>query len=333
MRNFDSLSVGAKVLLLLAATGGNNDATSSHHRITVFIMPDFSEKKPYLLQYRRRFMLVLGILLLAEILFHLLWLPWLSQSWLFSVGGLAELTVLSIIVLMFWGVQREPLPDAAYNWLTCGLSLWLVSAVADIMDEVVEQPRWLSAFGEDLMRVFGMALVAGGVFSLMRHARRVHQQLQSLANTDELTGLCNRRQFNRLGASMQPAGMGLLLLDLDHFKAVNDTYGHSVGDEVLRELGRILARQCPPGGVAARLGGEEFAVLLPDMPDGRLLDLAEAVRLAVAGMQVRPELQLTTSVGAGRLRLGETLEQLQQRTDRALYRAKALGRNRSEWAD
>ena len=271
-------------------------------------MPDFSEKKPYLLQYRRRFMLVLGILLLAEILFHLLWLPWLSQSWLFSVGGLAELTVLSIIVLMFWGVQREPLPDAAYNWLTCGLSLWLVSAVADIMDEVVEQPRWLSAFGEDLMRVFGMALVAGGVFSLMRHARRVHQQLQSLANTDELTGLCNRRQFNRLGASMQPAGMGLLLLDLDHFKAVNDTYGHS-------------------------LGGEEFAVLLPDMPDGRLLDLAEAVRLAVAGMQVRPELQLTTSVGAGRLRLGETLEQLQQRTDRALYRAKALGRNRSEWAD
>jgi len=308
VRNFDSLSVGAKVLLLLAATGGNNDATSSHHRITVFIMPDFSEKKPYLLQYRRRFMLVLGILLLAEILFHLLWLPWLSQSWLFSVGGLAELTVLSIIVLMFWGVQREPLPDAAYNWLTCGLSLWLVSAVADIMDEVVEQPRWLSAFGEDLMRVFGMALVAGGVFSLMRHARRVHQQLQSLANTDELTGLCNRRQFNRLGASMQPAGMGLLLLDLDHFKAVNDTYGHSVGDEVLR-------------------------VLLPDMPDGRLLDLAEAVRLAVAGMQVRPELQLTTSVGAGRLRLGETLEQLQQRTDRALYRAKALGRNRSEWAD
>lgn len=321
------------MLLLLAASEGNGDATDSNHRITVFIMPDFSEKKPYLLQHRRRFMLVLGILLLAEILFHLLWLPWLPQSWLFSVGGLAELTVLAIIVLMFWGAQREPLPDAAYNWLTCGLSLWLVSAVADIMDEVVEQPRWLSAFGEDLMRVFGMVLVAGGVFSLMRHARRVHQQLQSLANTDELTGLFNRRHFNRLGADMQRHGLALLLLDLDHFKQVNDTFGHSVGDEVLQELGRILSLHCPPGGYPARLGGEEFAVLLPAMTAGRLHDLAEQIRLAVAAMCIKPGVRLTTSVGMGCLRSGETLEQLQQRTDRALYRAKALGRNRSEWAD
>ena len=278
-------------------------------------------------------MLMLVVLLLLEVAFHLLWLPKLPEIWLFSVGGVAELTVLLIIIVMLWGVQRNELSGTAYNWLTSGLSLWLVSAVADVMDEVVRQPRWLSAFGEDLMRVFGMALVACGVFSLMRHARRVHQQLNSLANTDELTGLCNRRHFNLLGADMQPAGLGLLLLDLDHFKSVNDTYGHSVGDAALRELGRILALQCPPGGVAARLGGEEFAVLLPDMPDGRLQDIAEQIRLAVAAMRVNGSLQLTTSVGAGRLRLGETLEQLQQRTDRALYRAKEMGRNRTEWAD
>lgn len=296
-------------------------------------MPDFSDKRPYLLQHRRTFTLTLGVLLLAEVACHLLWLPWLPKSWLFSIGGLAELMVLVIILLMFWGVQREPLPDTAYNWLTSGLSLWLVSAVADLMDEVVQQPRWLSAFGEDLMRVCGMALVAIGVFRLMRHARRVHLQLNVLAHTDELTGLCNRRHFNRLGEAMQAQGMGLLLLDLDHFKAVNDTFGHSVGDEVLRELGRILAIQCPPEGIAARLGGEEFAVLLPDMPDGRLQDIAEQIRLAVAAVHVNDSLQLTTSVGVGRLRLGETLEQLQQRTDRALYRAKALGRNRCEWAD
>ena len=296
-------------------------------------MPEFPAKKPYLHQHRRRFMLMLAVLLLLEVAFHLLWLPALPTIWLFSIGGIAELTVLLIIVVMLWGVQRNELSGTAYNWLTSGLSLWLVSAVADVMDEVVQQPRWLSAFGEDLMRVFGMALVACGVFSLMRHARRVHQQLNSLANTDELTGLCNRRHFNLLGADMQPAGIGLLLLDLDHFKSVNDTYGHSVGDAALRELGRILALQCPPEGVAARLGGEEFAVLLPDMPDGRLQDIAEQIRLAVAAMRVNGSLQLTTSVGVGRLRLGETLEQLQQRTDRALYRAKEMGRNRIEWAD
>lgn len=296
-------------------------------------MPEFTEKKPYLLLQRRHFMLVLGILLLLEILFHLLWLPRLAEVWLFSLGGIAELTVLSIIVLMFWGVQREPLPDTVYHWLTAGLSLWMVSAVADVMDEVVQQPRWLSAFGEDLMRVCGMALVAIGVFRLMRHARRVHLQLNVLAHTDELTGLCNRRHFNGLGMAMQGQGMGLILLDLDHFKAVNDTYGHSVGDQVLRELGRILAAMCPPDGIAARLGGEEFAVLLPDMADAGLQQLAEQIRQAVAAMRVNDSVQLTTSLGIGRLRHGETLEQLQQRTDRALYRAKALGRNRSEWAD
>jgi len=296
-------------------------------------MPEFFEKKPYLLQHRRRFILMLAALLLAEVVCHLLWLPALPQVWLFSIGGLAELTVLSIIVLMFWGVQREPLPDAAYNWLTCGLSLWLVSAVADVMDEVVEQPRWLSAFGEDLMRVCGMLLVAIGVFRLMRHARRVHQQLNVLAHTDDLTGLCNRRHFNAIGAAMQDQGMGLLLLDLDHFKAVNDTFGHSVGDQVLRQLGKLLLARCPPDGVVARLGGEEFAVLLPDMPPGRLQDMAEQIRLAVAGLQAVPGVQLTTSIGVGHWRLGETLEQLQQRTDRALYRAKALGRDRCELAD
>lgn len=296
-------------------------------------MPEFTEEKPYLLLHRRPFIFVLGTLLLAEIAFHLLWLPLLPQSWLFSIGGVAELTVLAIIVLMFWGVQREPLPDAAYNWLSCGLSLWLVSAVADIMDEVVEQPRWLSAFGEDLLRLLGMILVAVGVFRLMRHARRVHLQLNTLANTDELTGLFNRRHFNRLGAGMQRQGLALLLLDLDHFKQVNDTYGHSVGDQVLRELGRILSLHCPQGGYPARLGGEEFAVLLPAMTAGRLYDLAEHIRLAVAAMRIEPSVQLTTSVGMGCLHSGETLEQLQQRTDRALYRAKALGRNRSEWAD
>jgi len=129
-------------------------------------MPEFPAKKPYLHQHRRRFMLMLTVLLLLEVAFHLLWLPALPTIWLFSIGGIAELTVLLIIVVMLWGVQRDELSATSYNWLTSGLSLWLVSAVADVMDEVVQQPRWLSAFGEDLMRVFGMALVACGVFSL-----------------------------------------------------------------------------------------------------------------------------------------------------------------------
>jgi diguanylate cyclase (GGDEF)-like protein len=296
-------------------------------------MPDLPLFTPSPLRHRLPFLVAMAVLLLAEVAVHLLFLPMLPRSWLFSLGGLAELMVLLIIAIMLWGVQREPLPQPAYGWLTAGLCLWLVSAVADVMDEIVIQPRWLSAFGEDLMRVAGMAMVAAGVFRLMRHARRVHAQLNSLAHTDELTGLHNRRHFNQLSARLHAGGISLILLDLDHFKAVNDTFGHSVGDQVLRELGRLLILHCPDGGYAARLGGEEFAILLRPCSDERLYALGEGIRQAVADMRINGIVQLTTSLGIGQLRAGETTEQLQQRTDRALYRAKALGRDRTEWAD
>jgi len=201
----------------------------------------------------------------------------------------------------------------------------------------------LSATGLWVVHAFNVAVVFAMAAYTARYyygtVRRAEHQLVALASTDPLTGLSNRRNLidRAEQALQQPRHAGqptaLVIADIDHFKHINDAYGHLQGDAAIQLTARVCRGELRVTDVAARLGGEEFAVLLPDMPDGRLLDLAEAIRLAVAGMQVRAELQLTTSVGAGRLRLGETLEQLQQRTDRALYRAKALGRNRSEWAD
>lgn len=278
---------------------------------------------------RRRYFLALLLTLVLLALAHIWLLPPITDGRLFGTGGLAELLVLFIVLATLLFTQMVTLPRHTYLLLTIGFSLWVVSALIDVMDEVRVQPLWLSAYGEDLLRVIGMALAATGFYLLLGHTAKAHGELDRLAHFDPLTELGNRRYFAQMAASMA-GGLSLLLLDLDHFKQVNDSLGHSVGDEVLKAVGQILARQCPDGH-AVRLGGEEFAVLLPKLDDLALRRYADNVRQAVAqGMAHRAA--LTVSIGAGSQVLGEDLDTLLRRTDRALYRAKAQGRNRVELA-
>jgi diguanylate cyclase (GGDEF)-like protein len=235
---------------------------------------------------------------------------------------------------MLWGVQRNELSGTAYNWLTSGLSLWLVSAVADVMDEVVQQPRWLSAFGEDLMRVFGMALVACGVFSLMRHARRVHQQLNSLANTDELTGLMTRAGVRRALASAQAKArrnqtmLAVLFIDLDDFKPVNDRFGHAVGDRVLVAVAERLQASLRESDLLARLGGDEFLVIAEDI--GEPLVAAELARKMKAALTEGFEFEAQTlrvraSIGVALYPSDGEGDALVELADAAMYDAKRGG--------
>ena len=156
------------------------------------------------------------------------------------------------------------------------------------------------------------------------------------ARTDELTGVYNRRHFAEIVAealATDAAGSGLLLLDADHFKQVNDVYGHVVGDAVLVELARRLQAELGPEDCLARWGGEEFAVLLRGVAsDPELDDRAERLRAAVA---LRPvvaagaSVGLTISVGAARSGAElDTLDALVEAADRCLYTAKRAGRNR-----
>ena len=167
----------------------------------------------------------------------------------------------------------------------------------------------------------------------LRLARGVAEQR---ARTDELTGTFNRRHFAEIVAdalASDPAGCGLLLLDADHFKQVNDLHGHVVGDAVLVELVHRLEAELDPEDCLARWGGEEFAVLLRGVRSDEELDArAQRLRAAVAlrpvvaaGVSVR----LTVSIGATRSG-GElpTLDALVEAADRYLYSAKGLGRNR-----
>jgi diguanylate cyclase (GGDEF)-like protein len=167
---------------------------------------------------------------------------------------------------------------------------------------------------------------------------RAHaEQLRLLANTDPLTGILNRRiffdgaeeLFARPGAA---ATAGVLMLDIDHFKSVNDTHGHRAGDLVLIEFARRCEALIPKGGRFARLGGEEFAVLISAVDRPAIMSLAEDIRLAVSGQSFEIDertLTLSVSVGATAGLPGEeSFGTAIQRADRALYQAKHGGRNR-----
>lgn len=163
-------------------------------------------------------------------------------------------------------------------------------------------------------------------------------ELQKLAATDELTHAYNRRQFLELGeteirrAIRFEHPLALALLDIDHFKLVNDTYGHPIGDEVLIALVQICRAHIREVDLFARLGGEEFVLLLPETELAQAMQVAERLRAAIAATPIETcagSITITVSLGVVTLLADDTtLAMLLGRVDRALYAAKQLGRNR-----
>ncbi len=161
----------------------------------------------------------------------------------------------------------------------------------------------------------------------------------SMALTDPLTGLYNRRylevHLQKLLNTNETRRkkLGLLMLDIDHFKIVNDTYGHNVGDEVLKEYSQRLADSVRSFDLVSRLGGEEFVILLPDVTPGRAHSIAERLRTAIADTPFKCDvpggrLDVTTSIGGAIIESGgHTSTEVLKRADDALYEAKNNGRN------
>ena len=167
--------------------------------------------------------------------------------------------------------------------------------------------------------------------------KRAHDEVERLAFSDQLTGLANRRQFlERLEPCLADArgSTCVLLLDADHFKSINDTRGHSVGDAALVAIADALRSTIRERDLAARLGGEEFAVLAPATTFKHALVLAERVRAAIEAAHVdgQPGLRLTVSIGVAQAAPKAKPDQVLRAADHALYAAKGNGRNRVEAA-
>lgn len=161
--------------------------------------------------------------------------------------------------------------------------------------------------------------------------------LQAAADTDPLTEMPNRRfleaEFIRIAdrAACSGAKFSLGLLDVDHFKNVNDRYGHLVGDSVLRQLASFLRSEMPAGGVAARYGGEEFAIVLPRHEFGEAEQELSALVQKIANADLETgdgPIRITVSGGVAEYQEGDSLATAFRRADEALYEAKNLGRNR-----
>ena len=167
---------------------------------------------------------------------------------------------------------------------------------------------------------------------------RLHDLVQRQAITDDLTGLVNRRRFLAvLDAEVERAGqfktgLAIVLIDLDDFKGVNDRFGHHSGDRVLAAFGSLLQEHVRDVDLAARLGGEEFALLLPEVEGRDAVLVAERLRRSLSGRPIASvegnALSSTASFGVAQYRQGDTGEDLLRFADDALYRAKGEGKNR-----
>lgn len=162
---------------------------------------------------------------------------------------------------------------------------------------------------------------------------KVNDQLETLASTDILTGLRNRRFFQEkmLESLMlfreKQRYFSLLVVDIDHFKSINDTYGHPIGDLVLGNLAGLLQSLSRSTDVVARYGGEEFVIILPDCEEQQAIGIAERYRSQVASADWG-EYNITVSIGAATVVEEDTEQSLFQKADNALYASKTGGRNR-----
>ena len=162
--------------------------------------------------------------------------------------------------------------------------------------------------------------------------QRQNHELQVLANVDPLSGCLNRRAFFEKFAShwesAAEVSLAVIMTDIDHFKSVNDTYGHSTGDDVIRSTGGLLKKVIGDQGLVCRYGGEEFCILIPGMPFEKVAEIAEQINVEIGETPVG-ELSVTVSVGVSSNEFGAMDEQhLLDQADQCLYVAKRTGRNR-----
>ncbi len=274
---------------------------------------------------------------------------WITLMLSAGIWGLGALAVMpsddrlsqALVMLFCVGMSVSAVSCySAYRYMTLasmGLvllpcTLWLLFQPSSMQVGVAIAVLVFSTFVVSASRKLSDALEKA--FRLTRQMERAHNISTRAAQTDELTGLMNRRAFfehaqvlfEQCRHNQQP--LCALMLDMDHFKDINDTYGHQAGDQVLRQIGAVISSSFRQADVFGRLGGEEFGVLLPTTSLETARDIAEQLIKTIASLAAEPVQGLTASLGvASTHALEQDLNSLLNTADKALYRAKAQGRN------
>lgn len=265
-----------------------------------------------------------------------LWIRIINRSIFLAGLGLWPLLVL----------RRPNSGEAEYSvaipFLRLGFSLQVIAYLMWIIYAVRVQPTgplissYASLASAALLQILCTIVIINISFVLLV-MERIHRLLSHRAAIDELTAVFNRRAFNQIAevelarADRSHIWPALLVLDLDHFKSINDRFGHAAGDEVLRRFGALIKSCTRAGDIVARMGGEEFAALLPSTDLARATSVAERIRTALEAeifVVDGQRFSVTTSIGLTIILPHDTLHCAFLRADAALYAAKDAGRNR-----
>lgn len=223
-------------------------------------------------------------------------------------------------IFLFWGIMFFPRPL---------ITAWIEGPYVSY-EGFYDSLYWITmTFSASLFLLVSTLTLISGI------ALDVIEELRTLSHTDPLSGLLNRRGFEARAADLLDRSAGsapsaLVVADLDHFKSINDTLGHATGDRLIACFGAQLERAAAHGAIAGRIGGEEFAVLLPASDAAAARLFAEGVRVAfsdASGAECEGDARVSASFGVAGWSPGETLSGLMQRADRALYAAKEAGRD------
>ncbi|MDC7234163.1 MAG: GGDEF domain-containing protein [Spirochaetales bacterium] len=265
---------------------------------------------------------------------------------------LSYITHISLTSLVFfpkeYGFQYCLLVVPALIWLLFGKGQFekplyaIISILVFSIAEYTDLPRpIITVLGhQQLFHIFSILSFCMGMIISMRffvhYINKDNSKLSQMACTDPLTGLENRRFFDQTGEldfeNMRQAGknLSILMIDLDHFKSVNDNYGHDAGDNILKEVGSVLNKSFRSADKVCRYGGEEFIVLLKGTGPHDSLRIAEELRQKIEKLEfpAYKGLHLTTSIGIAHMTdTDRSLKEMTLRADKALYYAKEAGRN------
>ena len=242
---------------------------------------------------------------------------------------IGSLFVMLVMMVMLFFPARQALRVALLAWVLIALPvlLYLFAHPSEMWS-----PR-----GKDLLMTYGPVVVMvavlipvqRGLTGKIRQLAAERARMEVMIHRDPLTGVHNRHYSEQLLQSMleKRTPTGVVMFDMDSFKAINDTYGHPAGDRVLQKVAQCCRELLRKGECVSRWGGEEFLVVVPDIDAAGLQQLAERLRQAIAGLTIEPLPQVTASLGTALREADESLPQLLQRVDQALYRAKQQGGN------
>ncbi len=277
-------------------------------------------------------------LICAVALYHIIFLFFTTTTLpRFETVDIADMTiegalfVCNFLLLVFF--QKFKGPRKVYSYITIGLSLTTLYHVADMMDELVEYPPILQYILDDTSHLFSIIFIIMGIFHWLAYNNSIMDQLKKLATIDGLTNIYNRQHIDiileeqRNKASRYKRELAVILIDIDHFKGVNDTYGHATGDSVLISLCSIVNRNIRTTDRFGRYGGEEFLLVLPETSLDGAETVGEKLRTSIEAYDFPGVPHITASFGIAVLLEDETLAELVHRADEALYKAKEAGRN------